>query len=770
LKPNPSAALPCRSNTVLAAACRVEQTQKPPSLPRRSLLAGILSGFVPAGWLSGCGGGTEPGRSAALASTRSKTLAVSAHYASANAEPLFTALECKVYDVEFVADRFDEGSLCQRFDGRASVAIAEGVRNFVTQDFALSFWARCNSIAAMPLLALETAGGESTLRLSLDPTHGLALSCDGALAPLIHGGQPGEFSDGRWHHILVQRDADAFQLFIDGTLRSTAVSAVDLSASSVLRIGAPPWQGDLDEVRIHDRSFSAREVPGLVYAWRPLRPSNRADSILAYYPLFGDARNATGAGLDGVVQGAVPARNRFGDDGAAMAFNGADAFIEVEGSFGDAGSEYAVAFWALSTSSRSMVALSYTAAAGAVEFVFNAEAALSVIVHSQAGIRLSWGLPGTLCDGQWHFVLAQMLGSSLQIFVDGQLRASAPHNGASLQPRSGVRFARGVGHTPAPTGYWEGSLDDIQIYSRTFAPQDVVDLQGMQFRPRDGAGALTFQDRLWLLGGWNSEDSPTTNSEVWSSADGLNWSLATIAPWEGRHMAGYLVFDQRMWVIGGDRNRGHYQNEVWSSRDGVRWEQATDSPPWADRATHYTAVFKGRMWLLGGQRIFADPGQELVYSDVYSSDDGVRWTLESAAAGWSPRGLILGSAVHRGRLWVIGGGSYDVRAFCNDVWATSDGVHWERVLEQAPWAPRQFHNVAAFDDKLWVIAGGTQDDQGASNDVWYSLDGIRWTQLEDPPWPARHAASVFVRGPKLWLAAGSSTRLYNDVWELSYAR
>ena len=49
------------------------------------------------------------------------------------------------------------------------------------------------------------------------------------------------------------------------------------------------------------------------------------------------------------------------------------------------------------------------------------------------------------------------------------------------------------------------------------------------FAPRDGAGVLSFRDRMWLLGGWNPGDKVhfprICNNEVWSSADGAAWTL-----------------------------------------------------------------------------------------------------------------------------------------------------------------------------------------------------------------------------------------------------
>ena len=82
-----------------------------------------------------------------------------------------------------------------------------------------------------------------------------------------------------------------------------------------------------------------------------------------------------------------------------------------------------------------------------------------------------------------------------------------------------------------------------------------------QFAPRDGAGALVFDKKMWLLGGWNPGDKQhfprICNNEVWSSTDGAAWSLIkpntfwdanfdSTKDWEGRHTAGYVVFENKM--------------------------------------------------------------------------------------------------------------------------------------------------------------------------------------------------------------------------------
>jgi len=299
------------------------------------------------------------------------------------------------------------------------------------------------------------------------------------------------------------------------------------------------------------------------------------------------------------------------------------------------------------------------------------------------------------------------------------------------------------------------------------------------FAGRDGAGALVFRDRMWLLGGWNPRDKEhfprICNSEVWSSTDGLEWKLELAeAPWEGRHTAGYAVHDGRMWIIGGDCLQGHYQNDVWSTEDGINWTLVNKQVPWAPRVLHYTLVHDKKLWVLGGQTLpqFApDPPDELFYDDVWNSTDGVTWTRVAPSAPWAKRGMIGGSVVFKGRMWVLGGGTYDTpatptRKFYNDVWSSADGVTWTRHVERAPWPPRQYHEVAVFDGRMWVMEG--YDGRGNRNDVWYSSDGVNWQELPNTPWAPRHAASVFVYDNALWVVAGNN--MFPDVWKLTSVR
>jgi hypothetical protein len=176
--------------------------------------------------------------------------------------------------------------------------------------------------------------------------------------------------------------------------------------------------------------------------------------------------------------------------------------------------------------------------------------------------------------------------------------------------------------------------------------------------------------------------------------------------------------------------------------------------------------------VIGGQTMPAfakHESGEVFYRDIWTTQDGVKWTeVKPQEPFWSPRGMIGASAVLNGRIWVLGGGTYDTpttpsRKFFNDVWSSADGVQWTQHTAAAPWKPRQYHEVAAWDNRLWVLEGYNADG-GNRKDVWYSQDGVNWTEIPNTPWNPRHAASVFVHDDALWMVAGNN--MQPDVWKL----
>ena len=319
---------------------------------RRTLLQGAIVGALPVGMLgalTGCGGGADSSTEVVKPDLR-KPLVVWMDYASNGAHPAVNALECVQTDVLPATDRFNLGALCHRFNGQTSNAKVMALPALFNANFAFSFWQRHTVNQAMPALALLRADGSIALAVEFDPIRAMLVRSDAHSLPLAEAGDAGVLADGSWHHVMVQRTGLLIQVFIDGALRAEVPEVASLGAVKSLILGAPPWQGDLDQVQLHNKALAAEQVPHMVYAWQQVRQSIEADYI-AYYPFNGNASNDTGHGRHGVLHDVIPAIDRFGAAGAAYSFNGASAYIEVLDSYEEIKSDYAVGLW-LKSSAR----------------------------------------------------------------------------------------------------------------------------------------------------------------------------------------------------------------------------------------------------------------------------------------------------------------------------------------------------------------------------------------------------------------------------------
>jgi hypothetical protein len=663
------------------------------------------------------------------------------------------------------------------FSATNASATTDIPEHLFANNWALGLWLRCRHAHPATLLKM-LATDRSTLSMircndgSAISLHVPATSGNLSLyGPPLVWGKEGELTDGRWHHLLIQQRDGQFQSFIDGVLATTTATDTPPTIKKVssIRWGDSTWQGDLETVQLHNGAFSDLNVPSLVYKWTEIRPNVEVDYV-AFYPFDGNAENDLGARLNGVTHNVQATSDRFNETNSAYLFNGIDSFIEVPDSYSPPMvNDWAFGFWAKSNSQKVMTAIAITPGVISLEIIFNRIYALTVDVNGAPLAGMGTGVSGGFTDGEWHFVLLQQRGSEIELYVNGALQSVSEVRIPVLGDHSTFIFGKGYGHPSMSTSQWYGALDDIQLHERSFNSNEIQRLATVVFPPADGAGLLAFRDSLWMLGGWNSNKTPTTSNAVWKSSDGVRWSLVTRAPWEGRHTAGWVIFNDRIWIIGGDRNSGHYQRDVWSSPDGLRWDLVTEQVPWSDRITPTVLVFKERLWVIGGTTTGEPPGNGAAFNDIYSSADGVSWRLESAGAPWAPRGLILGNLVFAGRMWIAGGGQYDDgRTYLNDLWSSDDGVNWRCDLIEAPWSGRQYHSVCVHHGKLWVVAGGVGNQLGGTRDVWYSPDGHRWVELPNTPWVERHATSLASLKERLWLVGGSNRSLLNDVWSLDF--
>ncbi|HAT66172.1 MAG TPA: hypothetical protein DCS66_16515, partial [Flavobacteriaceae bacterium] len=190
-----------------------------------------------------------------------------------------------------------------------------------------------------------------------------------------------------------------------------------------------------------------------------------------------------------------------------------------------------------------------------------------------------------------------------------------------------------------------------------------------------------------------------------------------------------VVFYDRLYVIGGSAS-GILKNDVWSTNGipdtngEIEWILETDDAGFSPRYGHQAVVFKDKIILAGGST-----GIERM-NDIWSSTNGVNWTLVSATGPFTARTEHVMEVQSDGDiLWLFGGNGIDPNTgisidSLNDAWVTDDGETW---LELEPhnsndsgsgdFKGRQEFDCVAIDGEI-VIYGG-KNGTSLLNDIWF---------------------------------------------------
>lgn len=192
-----------------------------------------------------------------------------------------------------------------------------------------------------------------------------------------------------------------------------------------------------------------------------------------------------------------------------------------------------------------------------------------------------------------------------------------------------------------------------------------------------------------------------------------------------------VAYDNKLWQIAGDRwdeNLDTYifTNNVYNSTDGITWNLVNDNPGFSERALNRTIVYNEKLMVVGG--VQNGGGEE---NDVWSSSDGVEWTMESSNQfhGRERFGLVEFDNF----LWIFGGDYYDFDVeglfFTGDIFKSANGKNWEEVILESdnhPIARIDFFTYV-FDDKLWVVSGNSNlENPDVKSDIWNTTDGKTW--------------------------------------------
>ena len=352
-----------------------------------------------------------------------------------------------------------------------------------------------------------------------------------------------------------------------------------------------------------------------------------------------------------------------------------------------------------------------------------------------------------------HYVLQQPGGANqalLRVSAEERSSLRTNANNADFHPREQHQVVvhnnrlwviGGLGYRS------DGGLRNDVWWSVDGVTWTEVPNNGERFSPRRLHQAVSFKDKLWVIGGFEGPNDGTTDDskdDIWySEDDGVTWKVVAHTArlrFSGRSGHQVVVHDDQLWLIGGwdggphnVQGQGSHKIDVWWSEDGVTWEEKMIDEPsgYAPSGGHQVVSYKDDLWLIGSGSRGKASNDELWRYD----DDGNQWTKiprddTNLDESLGTRHFNNRAVVHNDRLWLIPGLEEDLKTNSEILW-TDNGTDW--TTEEMDFPRRWQQGVVSYNNRLWVIGGiyNFQESQTwwnlFRNDVWRSSeDGLDW--------------------------------------------
>jgi hypothetical protein len=235
-------------------------------------------------------------------------------------------------------NRFGEEGMALFFDGEDDYVQLPPLG--LGSEYTLSVW----------ILPDEEKGGGyfNVLSNNGDPVWGVR---EGNLTQYLFGrveGSPVERHE--WTHLVLVRDGETHTLYKNGELDATTNALAGDDVFSVIGAYLPAaeeledrelFHGMIDDLLVWGRALPTEEVVGL----HEIETLSLNRGLIGFYLLDGNESNEFDNANQLVVHGAEPGKNRFGEEGMALEFDGEDDYVQLQPL--ELGSEYTLSVWIL---------------------------------------------------------------------------------------------------------------------------------------------------------------------------------------------------------------------------------------------------------------------------------------------------------------------------------------------------------------------------------------------------------------------------------------
>jgi len=394
------------------------------------------------------------------------------------------ANHARVHGATLTQDRFGVANHAFWFDGIQGSVSAPNSAYLQSATTSVSFWVRVDELPAQGEVFLLSHGGwQERWKISL-PSHGKPVWTTNHVGGIsdMDSGDGHELVAGEWTHLVMVHDGAKDFIYYNGVLAAEKDVPGDLNSTIYpLGIGYNPidggnyFRGSIDEVEIFDGALDATAVADLYNAQStsPFFGSN----LVADYTLNGNALDATSFGNHAKARDVTFVPDRFGYGRSTASFNGTSSEVTAANSAQLNGPTTSVSFWiqarTLPGNGETFIA-SFGGWQQRWKISLPSHGKMVWTTNHANGISdMDAGGGHELVPGQWVHAVFVHDGTKDFIYMNG-LEVAQKDVVGDLNP---TQYPLGIGYNPVDGGnYFDGSIDQFQVYNYALSSQDVADL------------------------------------------------------------------------------------------------------------------------------------------------------------------------------------------------------------------------------------------------------------------------------------------------------
>lgn len=392
-------------------------------------------------------------------------------------------------------DRFGFANSAFAFDGVQSAVTAKNAAQLNSGKTTISFWVKVNKLPGQGEVYLLSHGGwQERWKISL-PSHGRPVFTTNSAAGIKDMDTDSvSLPVGAWRQLVMVHDGTNDKIYVNGVLKKSVAVAGDLNnTTKPLGIGWNPidtanyFNGSIDEVTIYNSALTDVQITAL-YTAQSLVPTVAAGRV-ASYSFKGSGFDSSSFANHATLTNVKATTDRFGYGASAYEFNGTSSNIKASNSAQLNSPATSISFWvkvnALPTNGEVFL-LSNGGWQERWKISLPGHGKPVFTTNETSGISdMDAGDGNALPVGIWKHVMMTHDGVNDKIFIDGVKKATK----AVVGNLNNTTKPLGIGFDPIDNGsYFNGSLDEVQIYNYAFAEADVTALYAAQAK---SPGAIT---------------------------------------------------------------------------------------------------------------------------------------------------------------------------------------------------------------------------------------------------------------------------------------